>query len=237
VYNIQKAVSRLDYAPKLKEIQVTDFQKGLGVFTPQPNKPVSFVALKATLKKAGYTLDAADITVFGALFKEGNGWFLTVKESGQRFGLEGSNVDQALIGNKAGDTVELSGEWKTVGSGSTAREVINPSSGKKTKTRLLYDRSSMPIFVTARFTEPLSATSSVLKTPVGRVARRAAPIRVTSPGLTVYKGGAVTPRLFFIHQHLGALEVDRQLFDVSVSYTPSPRLQLEIDTTVLPHCL
>jgi hypothetical protein len=28
-------VSRLDYAPKLKEIEVTDIQKGLGVFTPR----------------------------------------------------------------------------------------------------------------------------------------------------------------------------------------------------------
>jgi hypothetical protein len=52
---------------------------------------------------------------------------------------------------------------------------------------------------------------------------------VTSPGLTVYKGGAVTPRLYFIKQHLGNLEVNRQLLDISVSYTPSPRLQLEIE--------
>jgi hypothetical protein len=32
-----------------------------------------------------------------------------------------------------------------------------------------------------------------------------------------------------IKQHLGPLEVNRQAFDVSVSYTPSPRLQLEIE--------
>ena len=67
MYNIQKAVSRLDYAPKLKEIQVTDFQKGLGIFTPKPGKPVSFAALKQTLKKAGYSLASADITVAGTL--------------------------------------------------------------------------------------------------------------------------------------------------------------------------
>ena len=45
MYNIQKAVSRLDYAPKLTEIQVTDIQKGLGIFTPKPDKPISFAAL------------------------------------------------------------------------------------------------------------------------------------------------------------------------------------------------
>lgn len=56
-----------------------------------------------------------------------------------------------------------------------------------------------------------------------------APIRVTSPGLTVYKGGAVTPRLSFVKQHLGNLNVNRQLFNLSVSYTPSPRVQLEVE--------
>jgi hypothetical protein len=60
-------------------------------------------------------------------------------------------------------------------------------------------------------------------------AKPLAPIRVTSPGLTVYKGGAVTPRLYVIKQHLGDLDVNRQALDVSVSYTPSPRLQLEIE--------
>jgi hypothetical protein len=63
-------------------------------------------------------------------------------------------------------------------------------------------------------------------------AKSAAPIRVTSPGLTVYKGGALTPRLYFIKQHLGDLEVNRQVFDLSVSYTPSPRVQLEIEVPV-----
>jgi hypothetical protein len=43
VYNIQKAVSRLEFAPKLKEIQVTDIQKGLGVFTPKSDKPVPWL--------------------------------------------------------------------------------------------------------------------------------------------------------------------------------------------------
>jgi len=229
VYNIQKAVSRLDYAPKLKEIQVTDFQKGLGNFTPQPDKPVSFAALKATLKKAVYTLDAADITVLGTTSKEENGWFLTVKESGQRFSLEVPNVDQRLTGLKVGDTVELSGEWKTIGSGSAAREVIIPSASKRSANSRAFRAGPAPIFVRASLTEPLAPSSTTTMLPLVPAARLAAPIRVTSPGLTVYRGGAVTPRLYFIKQHLGSLEVDRQLLDVSVSYTPSPKLQLEIE--------
>jgi hypothetical protein len=56
-----------------------------------------------------------------------------------------------------------------------------------------------------------------------------APIRVTSPGLTVYKGGAITPRVYFIRQSAGSLKVNRQILDLSVSYTPLPRLQLEVE--------
>ena len=71
-------MSRLDYAPKLKEIKVTDIKKGLGVFTPLPTKPVSFAALKESLKKAGYKLASADITVDGTLTRDGKKAFLTV---------------------------------------------------------------------------------------------------------------------------------------------------------------
>jgi hypothetical protein len=56
-----------------------------------------------------------------------------------------------------------------------------------------------------------------------------APIRTTSPGLTVFKGGAVTPRFYLIKQHLGGLTVWRQAADLSVSYTPSPHVQLEME--------
>jgi hypothetical protein len=57
----------------------------------------------------------------------------------------------------------------------------------------------------------------------------AAPIRVTSPGLTVYRGGSVVPRLYLVEQHLGGLKVSRQIFQVNVSYTPTPWLQLEAE--------
>ena len=217
MYNIQKAVSRLEFAPKLKEIEVTDFKKGLGVFTPKPDKAVSFAALKESLKKAGYTLDSAEITVAGKLAKDGEGWAIVVEASGQRFALEGPNVEQALAGTNDGDAIELTGNWKTTGTGPKAHETIT-APARKSVART----GSFPVFMKARFADsPLTETrpgSSPL-----------APIRVTSPGLTVYKGGAVTPRVYFIKQHLGSLEVHRQILDLSVSYTPSPRLQLEIE--------
>ena len=79
------------------------------------------------------------------------------------------------------------------------------------------------------FGAPASASSVGL---VKGVTEPLAPIRTTSPGLTVYKGGAITPRLYVIKQHLGKLDVSRQVVDISVSYTPSPRLQLEVEIPI-----
>jgi hypothetical protein len=220
VYNIQKAVSRLDYAPKLKEIELTDIKKGLGEFTPKPDKPVSFAALKATLKSAGYVLDAADITVAGTLSSEGGVWIVTVATSGQKFVLEGASVaSEAQIGSP----IEITGSWKTVGQGTSAREVVTPA--EKTRASRFRHDSYFAQFIPANFApveegEPAPALASATAKPL-------APIRVTSPGLTVYKGGAITPRLYFIRQHLGPLKVNRQVVDVSLSYTPLPKLQLE----------
>jgi hypothetical protein len=223
-------VSRLDYAPKLKEIEVTDITKGLGVFTPKPDKPVSFAALKATLKSAGYTLDSADIIVAGTLAKDEQGWSIIVKPSGQRLTLEGPNVEQALAGAAAGAQVEVTGDWKTVGASATTRETITPGAGKSNARRNeKYYSTSFVNFARTEFVRDSKAAPFGTANADPPAAPAAAPIRVTSPGLTVYKGGAVTPRLYFIKQHLGTLEVNRQVFDLSVSYTPSPRTQLEVE--------
>ena len=211
MYNIQKAVSRLDYAPKLKEIELTDIKKGLGEFTPKPDKPVSFAALKATLKSAGYVLDAADITIAGTLDHEGESWIVTIKSSGQKFVLDGP-----VTGLEAGSAIEITGDWKTTGKGNSAREVITPA--KKLQASRHRDFS----FIQATFVEDLPIEPS----------KPLAPIRVTSPGLTVYKGGAITPRVYFIRQHLGALKVNRQMVDVSLSYTPLSTLQLEAEVPI-----
>ena len=219
MYNIQKAVSRLDYAPKLKEIEVTDIKKGLGVFTPKPDKPVSFAALKATLKSAGYLLAAAEITVAGTLDKEGDLWIVTVTSSGQKFVLEGPSVTNTVSGTEAGSPIEIIGNWKSVGKGESAREVIEPAEKKQASYRRAKDDYD---FIQAKF----------VTTEVAEPAKPLAPIRVTSPGLTVYKGGAITPRLYLIRQHLGPLKVNRQVIDLSLSYTPSAHVQLEAEVPI-----
>ena len=228
-------MSRLDYAPKLTEIQVTDIQKGLGVFTPKPDKPVSFAALKETLKKAGYVLDSADITVAGTLTKDDKGWVLVAKTSGQRLALEGPNVEQALAGAGVDANVEVTGDWKTGGAGPTTHEVISPIARKAgTNSKLLHRQGAYLSFAKVSFAaEDPASVRPEPSVNAPEAAKPAAPIRVTSPGLTVYKGGAVTSRLYFIKQHLGSLEVNRQAFDLSVSYTPSPRLQVEIEAPFL----
>ena len=243
MFNIQKAVSRLKYAPKLSEIEITDIKRGLGVFTPKPDQPVSFAALKAALKKAGYALDRAEMTVAGTLARDGKGWILVAEPSGQRFTLEGTNLEQLLTGAAPETRVEMTGDWKTVGTGTTAREVITPRDVKKIETEtkptattsdVRLGQSSALRFMKAGYSarEAFSFSDSHESSEAETATVPLAPIRVTSPGLTVYKGGALTPRLYFIKQHLGDLEVNRQLLDLSVSYTPTATLQLEAEVPV-----
>jgi hypothetical protein len=229
-------VSRLNYAPKLKDIQITDLKKGIGVFTPKPDKAVSFAALKDALKKAGYTLDSANITAVGTLAKEQNIWVLVLVDTGQRFVLEGDKIESLFPADNSNRMVEVSGNWKTSGAGTTAHEMIaaialkeisDPSKPTAAFFENRRERTGIR-FVQTSF----DTTAAPLPLGLGEVAlpsKPAAPIRVTSPGLTVYKGGAFTPRLYFIKQHLGNLEVKRQLLNVSLSYTPSPRVQLEVE--------
>jgi hypothetical protein len=235
VYNIQKAVSRLDYAPKLKEIKVTDIKKGIGVFTPKPEKPVSFFALKETLKKAGYTLDSAKLRVAGKLVQVGELWFLVDPVSGQRFAILGNKGEETFRALTRESQVEIEGNWRTIGTGKDSQESITLSSAKEistTKPAKAALRTAGPLrFVPAKYFAPEADGFRDLDT-VALPPKPAAPIRVTSPGLTVYKGGAVTPRLYFIDQHLGNLEVSRQILNLSVSYTPSPRVQLESEIPI-----
>ncbi len=235
MYNIQKAVSRLDYAPKLKDIKVTDIKKGVGVFTPKPDLPVSFARLKESLKKAGYTLAGANLQVVGRLEHEKDKWFLVATGSNQRFTLVGPQVEKKVKTFAAGEQVEIQGDWKTIGDKDNAAEEITvrtapkPSSAKP--VRAAFKIEQLDRFTPIRFVPAsYNPDESVSEPPAEALSLKpAAPIRITSPGLTVYKGGAITPRLYLIKQHLGVLDVDRQVVDLSVSYTPSPRVQLEVE--------
>jgi hypothetical protein len=220
VFNIQKAVSRLNFAPKLNEIEIIDIKNGIGVFTPKAEKPVSFAALKETLKKAGYTLASAKITVNGKLARETAGWSLLIDTSGQRFALEGEGVDQALSDPVANALVEVTGDWKTAGEG---KEVISPLPAKKFGQSRDESRDS------PAKTEYVDVTSGG---PLEGPPLPVAPIRTTSPGLTVYRGGAFTPRYIYMRQQLGGLKVDRHIMLLDFTYTPTQKLLVEAEIPV-----
>lgn len=174
------------------------------MFVPKTDKPVSFVALKSELKKAGYVLASAAIRLQGKLLREEGNWHVVTPT--QSFVI--ANSEAVLFKDTvAGELVEVFGDW------------IDP---EKKPLELIYA------------TELKRLKSAALLHPMimSFTGETGAPIRVTSPGLTVYKGGAVVPRIFFLKQHFGDLEVRRQVLDLSVSYTPSPRVQLEIDVPV-----
>jgi hypothetical protein len=186
VYNIKKAVSRLDFAPKIDAVKVIDIKRGIGEFTPKPDKVASFAALKETLKKAGYTLASAEITVVGTLVHDNDKWLVEVESSKQQFALEGANIDKMLQGFDAGTRVELTGDWQTVGKEPGSREVIGLRSAKK---------------ITAAPTNSGAASSKSkqdqaalenIQVSLGGSGNDSglyfSSIRTTSPGLTVYKG-------------------------------------------------
>jgi hypothetical protein len=217
VFNIQKAVSRLTYAPKLNEIEITDIKNGIGVFAPRADKPVSYAALKETLKKAGYTLASARLTVVGKLKRDGTSWWIVAETSQQRFVLLGDDLEQALPNATPEAQVELTGDWKTVLEGKTSREVITPLPAKKAQKGNTEDPTRI---------ESVDVSSGEL---LSGSPLPAAPIRTTSPGLTVYRGGALVPRYVYIRQQLGGLKIDRHTLLLGFSYTPTPKLQVEAE--------
>jgi hypothetical protein len=140
---------------------------------------------------AGYTLASAKITVSGKLARDASGWALLSDMSGQRFALEREGVDLALPDAAPNAQVEVTGDWKTAGEG---KEVISPLPAKKATRSHSENRdnSAQTEYVDVTCGGPLKAGPS----PV-------APIRATSPGLTVYRGGAFTPRYIYMRQRLG----------------------------------
>ena len=198
-------MSRLEFAPKIDDIKITDVQNGLGGFTPKPEKAVSFAVLRDAIKKAGYKLGSAGIAVTGALEREEDKWFLIADSSKQRFLLLGDHPALA-----PGARVEVQGAWETQGEKEAARELI--------RLRVVEKVTAMR--------KPFTETAEIA---VVEDAVPMTPIRTTSPGLTVYKGGAVVPRYLFTRQHLGSLKIDRHAVRLTFTYTPTPTLQLEAE--------
>jgi hypothetical protein len=157
--------------------------------------------------------------------------------SGQKFLLEGKTAVELTKGIELDSPVEITGVWKTAGQGAAAQEIVEPQSAKKAETAAktkpfgLIGNAAVGEKPVARFLNVDFVKPSPLRVVDAEKGsdKPLAPIRATSPGLTVYQGGAITPRLYFVKQHLNGLDVSRQILDLSVSYTPTPKLQLEAE--------
>ncbi len=209
-------MSRLEFAPHIDEIKITDIQKGLGSFSPKPDKAVSIAILRDAIKKAGYSLAFAEITVSGTLTRDEKGWWLVSDSSNQRFLLTGETLEEVLKGASPDSRIEITGEWKPEGERDAPREVIRPRAVQK-----IAAVRSVPADRDARALEVMVIESGM--------APSMTPVRTTSPGLTVYRGGAIVPRYSFTKQHLGNLKVNRHSLRFNLTYTPTDRVQLEAD--------
>jgi hypothetical protein len=160
----------------------------------------------------GSSCASAKITVNGKLARDASGWSLMTDTSGQRFVLEGEGVDQALPDAAPNAQVEVTGDWKTAGEG---KEIISPLPAKKA------GQSHNERGANQAKTEYVDVTSGG---PLEGAPFPVAPIRTTSPGLMVYRGGAFTPRYIYMRQQLGGLKVDRHIMLLDFTYTPTPKL-------------
>jgi hypothetical protein len=217
-FSIRKAVSLLDFGPKPEEVKITDFNQGLSEFKPKSEKPVRFADLKATLKRAGFKLISAEIAVSGKLTRDDSGWWIEAGVSGQRFELDGDELNPGgQTGATAGD-FEAIGDWQTGGKRCEQCEVIRLRSGKREVSRS--ETGYVPFPDANPIRGPFVEVDAAAGAPP-------APIWTTTPSLAVYKGGEVTLRYHFTQQHLGALRVDHHEARLGFSYTPTPRLQFE----------
>ena len=101
MYGIKAAVRRLEFAPDLKDMEVTDIATGRFAFRPRTDKPVSLSDLRKAVTKAGYEIEGTSIEVAGSLGEDGR---LRVPETGQVF---------LLKGKAASGPSTVRGRWET----------------------------------------------------------------------------------------------------------------------------
>ena len=111
MYNVKAAVSRLDFGPRPKEMEITDIATGHFVFRPVPGTEVSYEALNDAIENAGYEIEDAAITVSGEVT---DGRHLRTP-NGQRFHVarDGATADDALADLEPGTRVTVGGAWRS----------------------------------------------------------------------------------------------------------------------------
>jgi len=118
VHNITTAVRRLPFAPAPKDMKVTDVKKGHFVFTPRPDRPVSWQELHEGIVKAGYDIQGTAIEVRGTLTATPAGELrLQAAGTGQLFALAGPVLARLRQEVPPGTVLTLSGAWRATPGG------------------------------------------------------------------------------------------------------------------------
>lgn len=102
-------MSRLEFGPKPKEMEVTDIKTGHFVFSPVGGGPVSYKSLNKAVTDAGYEIESAVIVATGTLDAARH----LATPSGQIFHL--TAVDEAvkrqLVDLEPGTRLTVEGAW------------------------------------------------------------------------------------------------------------------------------
>ena len=125
---MKTAVSRLSFAPRTKDMKVTDVKTGHFVFAPRPDRPVSREELARSVIRAGYEIEDTSIEVRGTLAAGGER--LEASGTGQVFALAGAklaNLREELRKAAAKGPLDVRGRWKP-GPGGGPTEVIEVES-------------------------------------------------------------------------------------------------------------
>lgn len=112
MYNVKAAVSRLEFGPKPKEMEVTDIRTGHFVFRPVEGEEVSYLELSEAIENAGYEIEDAAITVAGRVTDDRH----LETPDGKVFELAaaGPAGEERLAALEPGSDTILSGAWKAV---------------------------------------------------------------------------------------------------------------------------
>jgi hypothetical protein len=95
-------------------MKVTDVKKGHFVFTPRPDRPVSWKELHEGIVKAGYDIQATAIEVRGTLAGTPAGELrLQAAGTGQLFTLAGPALARLRQEAPPGTALTLSGAWRS----------------------------------------------------------------------------------------------------------------------------
>ena len=104
-------MSRLEFGPKPREMEVTDIATGHFVFRPVEGKEVSYEELDEAIENAGYEIEDATITVTGAVTDERH----LESPNGQLFQVtEGEAAGENALAELApGAKVTVRGAWRS----------------------------------------------------------------------------------------------------------------------------